>query len=36
VLAFDRTRAAIEVGDCRIELIPGAETTWAVAEVLAA
>ncbi|WP_028065913.1 hypothetical protein [Solirubrobacter soli] len=33
VLAFERVRAAIRVGSCRVELVPGAQTEWAVAEV---
>jgi hypothetical protein len=33
VLVFKRGRAAIRVGSCRIELVPGKETTWAVSAV---
>jgi hypothetical protein len=33
VLMFERGRAAIHVGSCRVELVPGRETGWAVAEV---
>ena len=33
VLEFKRDKAAIGVGSCRIELVPGAETQWAVAQV---
>jgi hypothetical protein len=32
---FDASHATVEVGRCRIELVPGAETRWAVARVLA-
>jgi hypothetical protein len=30
---YDDARAEVEVGTCRIELVPGARTQWAVAAV---
>ena len=33
VLVFRRAQAAIHVGSCRVELVPGRETAWAVSDV---
>jgi hypothetical protein len=33
VRRFERSRATVDVGSCRIGLVPGARTQWAVAEV---
>ena len=33
ILHFDNAHATVEVGTCRIELVPGTETHWAVSEV---
>ena len=33
ILRFDPARATVEVGSCRIELVPGSRTEWAVSSV---
>jgi hypothetical protein len=33
ILRFGGSRAAVRVGDCRIEMVPGARTDWAISEV---
>ncbi len=33
ILHFDNAHATVAVGSCRIELVPGANTQWAVSQV---
>jgi hypothetical protein len=33
ILRFGGSRAAVRVGDCRIELVPGARPDWAISKI---